>query len=91
MRVPASRGRSQAATNVFFVLLPRLAQVRVHVHESGQEQLAPAVDHAGVFGAGEATSRVPTHARDAAALEHHVSLHVQVAARVERAHVADDE
>ncbi len=70
---------------------PGFPQVRVHVHESRQEQLAPAVDHARAFGAREATSRFAAYTGDAASLDHHVSLNVQVAARVERAHVADDE
>jgi hypothetical protein len=43
------------------------------------------------LGIGETASSVPAHAGDSAALDHHISLYVQVPARVERAYIADDD
>jgi hypothetical protein len=71
--------------------LARLAQMCVQVKERGQQQLAASVDHAPAGRVFQARGGSATHARDATALEHDVCLNVQVAARVEGSHVANDE
>jgi hypothetical protein len=77
-------GGAGARDDVLFVLVARLAQVRVQVDEAGQHPLARAVVHDGVtLPRRDALRGAAAHAGDPPGLDHHVGRVVQSRTRVD--------
>src|SRR5207249_2863281 len=79
-REPARHSRARPGRDGLFVLVARLAEMDVDVHESRRDDRAAHVAHGGSVRCAEARA----HGGDAAVLDQHGSGRVQVAARVHR-------
>ncbi len=84
---PARRGGPGAAGDRLDVLVARLSQVDVYVHEAGGHDVAPHVPHLGIVGSAE-----PRPDRgDLAILDEDIGGLVEAPARVDHATTAQDE
>jgi len=91
VRVTAGRGGSEPGSDLFLVLLSRLAQMGVQIDESGQEPFARSVDHARVFGALELASGTRAETRESAIFDHGVGLAIELPAGIDGARILDDQ
>ena len=86
MRETAGRRSGEAGTQVFFVLVAGIAQVRVKVDKGGKQEFSPSVHHLGVLRAAKVLSRgAHAYPEDSTVVDHDIDSGVQRAGWIDGA------